>query len=156
MAVEVSYKLALVLVQVIAVSEIGVTEPREDLAVLAFDDATVYGVVAFDDHSGEDLAEGLVHFQDGLFEDLQLFDVRPPLGFLFLLGSTPGQSFPFRFADIVEVQFVEVVFLFDMGVGRSVGEVAFAAAAGKISALWVALGSSRVLLGLHFNYRTDA
>ena len=41
------------------------------------------------------------------------------------------------------------MFLFDVGVGSSVGEVAFAASAGEISGLGVSFGASAVSLGLH-------
>ena len=41
------------------------------------------------------------------------------------------------------------MFLFDVGIGCGVGEIAFSAFAGEISALWITFGSPGWFLTLH-------
>lgn len=57
--------------------------------------------------------------------------------FFLFLWTASLELFPLWFFDIINIIFLEVVLVLDMGVGCSVGEVALTALAQVVPALWV-------------------
>lgn len=57
--------------------------------------------------------------------------------FFLFLGATSLELFSFWFFDIINIIFFEVMLILHMRVGCSIGEIALAALAKVVSALWV-------------------
>ena len=146
---DVLYKLGLEGGEPLPEFQEGLVELGQQGAVLPVDSPGVHLVVGLDDHPGEDLFEGGVHLEDGFLQNFQLLDVGLDLGLFFLFGPAPRQLLPLGLADVVEVYFVEVVLLLDVGVGGRVGKVALPAAAGEVSALGVSLCAPGRFLKFH-------
>ena len=57
--------------------------------------------------------------------------------FFLFLGAASLELFPFWLFDIINIIFLEVMLILDMGVGCSIGEVALPALAQVVPTLWV-------------------
>jgi hypothetical protein len=109
----------------------------------------VQGVVALQNHVVEFSVEQLVHPEDGFLQDRQFFNLDVAEQLLPVFGPAAFEFLPLGTADVLQVGFVQLVFVLDVGVGCGVGEVAAAAAAGEVAALGVFPSSPCVLL-LHY------
>ena len=57
--------------------------------------------------------------------------------FFFFLGAASLELFPFWFFDIINIILFEFMLILDMRVGCGIGEIALAALAEVVPALWV-------------------
>ena len=105
--------------------------------------------VALEYRFGELAMQQLVNLQDGFLDDGQLLNLESALCEFSLFWASSWQFFSLRLANIIQVFLLEVMFVFDVGVGRGIGKVALAAAAGEVSALVVLSLATRVLRAVH-------
>jgi len=78
-----------------------------------------------------------MYLQNGILYDGKSLNLLGSKGFLFLFGPAPGKFFSGRFANIIQKLFIELVLVFDVSVGSSIGEVGFATSACEVAALGV-------------------
>lgn len=105
--------------------------------------------VAFEYGFGELAMQQLVDLQDGFLDDGQLLDFESALCEFSLFWASSWQFFSLRLGDVIQVFLFEVMLVLDVGVGRRIGKVALAAAAGEVSALVVLPLATRVLRAVH-------
>ena len=93
----------------------------------------------------------ITYFENRRFNEGKFSCFSGLLAYLFLLGSTSLELFPLRFLNTINIGFILVVFIFSMGVGSSIGEIAFSTETGEISAFRIFPFPS--FLGLHILYK---
>ena len=73
--------------------------------------------------------------QDCFLHDGQLLCLVGHMMYFLFFGSAPLQSLTVWFFDFVKKLFVSTVFIFDVGVGSSIGEITFSTLAFEITTL---------------------
>jgi hypothetical protein len=101
--------------------------------------------IAFKNSFFKDSFNFSTNFQNGRFYQCQYDGLCILKNFFLFFGTAPSELFPLGFLDVVNIIFLEVVLVLDVGVRCSVGQVALPALAEIVPTLWVLALATRAL-----------